>query len=575
MKNRRILREDLNNPGANQFTDPTLKKAFAAGCWPATVTGPMKDKMAGGAEAVYQFSQKPENAANPHVFDKPDGTREWRTTADEKAKVARTSKWYCEKLKETQDAVLTPDQQKALDRLGEFTSNQVVAWKEGVDMPVSQGWKLVNLSDAIKTIESKNPNYASELSQVLGTNIGIAKVWVKSGSQQYDLDLSTKTVARFAKLGYIEKKDLPEGTSFGYTVVNLQDCNDNPETCKQFQTPYYMYFNPNILADNDVITKLEEAINSAKSGDEKTRKVSCKNAIELYGKAYDKKLELSPERLRMFKPVIRNCSTNYPNLSKSAERLQFTSPVQTQSGGVTDYSLNVNAGKTVQREHKEQLLKSLIRESLLEVKETKKKRILAENKIVSTRLTFISENVTLKTKKQKEKYFNELLSEMVYLNSQGFDKGVINEGLWDMVKGLFGNGADSVMQYFKEYIAKWLIGNLTPMDPNGWIGGTIVKAIGNLPIGDIPKLTDCNFLTALLSKSIAEEALDQVKNKAGMEGPFYDILRNAIVESLEDTSFGSKIEHGLGSVICPMLGGVTSKMGSMADKLKQNALTTS
>ena len=575
MKNRRIIKEDMNNPGGNQFTDPTLNKAFLAGCWGANVTGPTKDKIPGGTEAVYQLSSKPENKDNPHVFDKPDYTREWRTTPDEKGQVKRTSKWYCEKLKETQDAVLTPDQQKSLDRLAEYTSNQVVAYKEGVDNPVGEGWMLGPLSTVIGVVEKMNPIYANELSQTLGSNLGIAKVWIKKGAQQYDLDLSTKTVERYVKLGYIEKKDLPEGTSFGYTVVNLQDCNDNPETCKQFKTPYYMYFNPNILADADVITKLEAAINSAKSGDEKLRKVSCKNAIELYGQAYDKKLELSPEKLRMFKPVIRNCTTNYPKFEKSAERLQFASPVQTQTGGVTDYALNVNSGKTVQREHKEQLLKNLIRESLLEIKENKKKSILGESKIVKVRLSIISENVVLKTKKQKDKFFGELLSEMAYLNSQGFDKQVINEGFWDTLKGLFGHAPDGIMEYFKEYMAKWVVKNLTPMDPEGWIGNMIITGIGNLPIGDIPKLTDCNYLTKWISKTAAEGTVRKLTHEKGLDGPFYDILRNSIVDILDETSLGSKIEEALGSFICPLLGGVKNKMEATTDKLKQKALATS
>ena len=575
MKNRRIIKEDMNNPGGNQFTDPTLNKAFLAGCWGANVTGPTKDKIPGGTEAVYQLSSKPENKDNPHVFDKPDYTREWRTTPDEKGQVKRTSKWYCEKLKETQDAVLTPDQQKSLDRLAEYTSNQVVAYKKGVDKPVGEGWMLGPLSTVIGVVEKMNPIYANELSQTLGSNLGIAKVWIKKGAQQYDLDLSTKTVERYVKLGYIEKKDLPEGTSFGYTVVNLQDCNDNPETCKQFKTPYYMYFNPNILADADVITKLEAAINSAKSGDEKLRKVSCKNAIELYGQAYDKKLELSPEKLRMFKPVIRNCTTNYPKFEKSAERLQFASPVQTQTGGVTDYALNVNSGKTVQREHKEQLLKNLIRESLLEIKENKKKNILGESKIVKVRLSIISENVVLKTKKQKDKFFGELLSEMAYLNSQGFDKQVINEGFWDTLKGLFGHAPDGIMEYFKEYMAKWVVKNLTPMDPEGWIGNMIITGIGNLPIGDIPKLTDCNYLTKWISKTAAEGTVRKLTHEKGLDGPFYDILRNSIVDILDETSLGSKIEEALGSFICPLLGGVKNKMEATTDKLKQKALATS
>lgn len=218
-------------------------------------------------------------------------------------------------------------------------------------------------------------------------------------------------------------------------------------------------------------------------------------------------------------------------------------------------------------------LQNLIRESLLEIKENKKKSILGESKIVKVRLSIISENVVLKTKKQKDKFFDELLSEMVYLNSQGFDKQVINEGFWDALKGLFGHAPDGIMEYFKEYIGKWLVEHLTPMDPEGWLGNIVITAIGNLPIGDIPKLTDCNFLTKLISKSVAEGTVRKLTHEKGLEGPFYDILRNSIVDMLEETSLGSKIEEGLGNVICPLLGGITTKMNSATDKLKQNALS--
>jgi len=218
-------------------------------------------------------------------------------------------------------------------------------------------------------------------------------------------------------------------------------------------------------------------------------------------------------------------------------------------------------------------LQNLIRESLLEIKENKKKSILGESKIVKVRLSIISENVVLKTKKQKNKFFDELLSEMVYLNSQGFDKQVINEGFWDALKGLFGHAPDGIMEYFKEYIGKWLVEHLTPMDPEGWLGNIVITAIGNLAIGDIPKLTDCNFLTKLISKSVAEGTVRKLTHEKGLEGPFYDILRNSIVDMLEETSLGSKIEEGLGNVICPLLGGITTKMNSATDKLKQNALS--
>lgn len=220
-------------------------------------------------------------------------------------------------------------------------------------------------------------------------------------------------------------------------------------------------------------------------------------------------------------------------------------------------------------------LKKLIRESLLEIKENKKKSILGESKIVKVRLSIISENVVLKTKKQKDKFFGELLSEMAYLNSQGFDKQVINEGFWETLKALFGHSPDAIMEYFKEYMAKWLVNNLTPMDPEGWFGNMIITGVGNLPIGDIPKLTDCNYLTKWISKSAAEGTVRKLTHEKGLDGPFYDILRNAIVDMIDETSLGSKIEEALGSFICPLLGGVKNKMEATTDKLKQKALATS
>lgn len=143
------------------------------------------------------------------------------------------------------------------------------------------------------------------------------------------------------------------------------------------------------------------------------------------------------------------------------------------------------------------------------------------------------------------------------------------------MKALFGHSPDAIMEYFKEYMAKWLVNNLTPMDPEGWVGNMIITGVGNLPIGDIPKLTDCNYLTKWISKSAAEGTVRKLTHEKGLDGPFYDVLRNAIVDMLDSTSLGSKIEEGLGSIICPLLGGVKNKMNVATDTLKQKALATS
>jgi hypothetical protein len=572
MKNKKFIKEDVLNQGSEQFKNEALRKAFAAGCWPK-VTGPYIDPIS-GSEVIYYLSKSASNAANPHMFDFPNGKREWRTAGDKTGKVARTTTWYCEQLNKTKDSILTPDQQKALDRLAEYTSNQVVAWNEGVEKPVGEGWTLVPLSDAITTIENKNSPYAKELVTILGRNIGVAKVWVLKGAQQYNTNLSNPVVQKFMKDGYKTKEEFIKlnGNTYGTTVIDLSDCSENPDTCKDFQGSYILYKDAGIIADADVITKLEEAVNNSKSGEGKVRKVACKNALELYKRAHEVKLEISQAKINSLKPAIRGCLNNFPKFEKIVADLQFTPPVNTQTGKSADYSINVNARQSVQRENKEKQLKNLVRESLLEIKEKKIKSNLSEGKIVKSRLSIISENVVLKTNKQKDKFCDELLSEMIYLNSQGFNKQVINEGFFDVLKGLFGHAPEGIMEYFKEYMGKWLIEHLTPVDPDGWIGNIIITSVGNLAIGDIPKLTDCNFLTKLISKSVGEGTVRKLTHEQGLDGAFYDVLRNSIVDMLDSTSLVTKIEEGLGGVICPLLGGVKTKMDSATDKLKEKAL---
>jgi hypothetical protein len=573
MKNKKFIKEDVLNQGSGQFKNEALQKAFAAGCWPK-VTGPYIDPIS-GSEVIYYLSKSASNAANPHMFDFPNGKREWRTAGDKTGKVARTTTWYCEQLNKTKDSILTPDQQKALDRLAEYTSNQVVAWNEGVEKPVGEGWTLVPLSDAITTIENKNSHYADELRKILGRNIGVAKVWVLKGAQQYNANFSNLTVQNFAKNGWKTKEEVMKtnGGIEGFETKDLSDCKKNPDTCKDFQGSYILYKDTGITADIDVIKKLKDAVNDSKiSGVGNSRKIACKNALEFYKRAHEVKLEISQTTIDSLIIPIRSCLNSFPKFAKIVQDLQFTPPVQTQTGRDVDYSINPNAGQAVQRENKEKQLKNLVRESLLEIKEKKIKSNLSEGKIVKSRLSIISENVVLKTNKQKDKFCDELLSEMIYLNSQGFNKQVINEGFFDVLKGLFGHAPEGIMEYFKEYMGKWLIEHLTPVDPDGWIGNIIITSVGNLAIGDIPKLTDCNFLTKLISKSVGEGTVRKLTHEQGLDGAFYDVLRNSIVDMLDSTSLVTKIEEGLGGVICPLLGGVKTKMDSATDKLKEKAL---
>ncbi len=225
-------------------------------------------------------------------------------------------------------------------------------------------------------------------------------------------------------------------------------------------------------------------------------------------------------------------------------------------------------------------LDSLIKENLMISLNEKKKTILTENKIITNRLNVLLEGGIPKTKKGQEKFINEVINEAISLNSQGLDKDLIKENFWDTIKGLFGNYAGGgLVETFKEKFMKYLIGKLTPADPDGWTVGVIEKAFGNIPVSDYfnGKILECNYLTHILTKSIVEETIAKAgKSSAGQKigggSVIFDVLRNSIINQLDNTDFAKNIEHGLASFVCPAIQGISGKMEKAANQIKDKAL---
>jgi hypothetical protein len=199
--------------------------------------------------------------------------------------------------------------------------------------------------------------------------------------------------------------------------------------------------------------------------------------------------------------------------------------------------------------------------------------MLSESKIVRNRLEILAEGRDLNNKRELKKFFNDYLNESAYLSSRGYDSQIISEQFLDLLKGFFtGTGVESVMSTFKESAVKWILDKIGVVDSSGWIGSIIITALGNLKFGDIGKLTDCNFLVPYLAKSVAEGAVRKFMVEKGMDSGISSVIRNAIIEVLEDSAFGQSIEKGLEKIICPSLGGLKSKMSSMTNMMKNKAL---
>jgi hypothetical protein len=218
-------------------------------------------------------------------------------------------------------------------------------------------------------------------------------------------------------------------------------------------------------------------------------------------------------------------------------------------------------------------LKKVIKENLVKISEQKEKNILTETKIIQIRTKILTENRILKFKQPREKFFNEIISEALYLESQGFDKQLIKEEFWDAIKGLFGqHGSEAIFGTFKEYMGKWLLQKLTPVNPDGWIGSIIVTAIGNLHIDDLSKLTDCNFITKKLASSIGEGVARKIQHDKGYDGGISDVVRNGLFSAIDNSELVKSLETGLAKIVCPALSGVKTKLEDKANKMKTMAV---
>ena len=597
---KRMLNEALNNDEAacrQAYGTSNFTLACVYGCIPATgkyKTGimiPGQNKQ----NAVVLPAKQPVGEYKYVVLSEPNaetGSMMAYMTSDEQNSVfLKTNKqgletlWYgnksCQDLLPNINPAQSAPAKQVITQLQTYFKDTatgkpyIVDWETGNNDPnaIQGGWQPMKLSDFIQQQLANKPELASYYKAVEGQRNSPTMIWYKGGAYSEFYGNQSDT----GRDAWIKNSGLPwkagkcqAGTEATCTSKNLKDPKDNPYTYKEFTQDVFVHMDNADATGDQVLKMLQDAFTAVNTNNDKQ---TCKPLLQAYAQAYEKGVQLNPQTVDAYKVAVNTCRSRFNYLLGVKDKL-FDNELQVNAiKGKTNYSLGSGATR-VQRESLEnRQLKNLIRESLLDIKRTKKKINLAESEIINNRIKLISEHRTLKTRPQKDKFFNELMMEMAYLNSRGYDSQLINENFLDMLKGLFGTAADSTLQYFKESIAKWLIEKITPMDPNGWMANIIIAGVGNVPIGEITRLTECNYLSDVLTKSIVEGAVNKYKNEQGLTGPFYDILRNGVIEMLEDTKFGQVVEHAIGELVCPLLGGIKDKMGSAADSMKKGALS--
>lgn len=214
-------------------------------------------------------------------------------------------------------------------------------------------------------------------------------------------------------------------------------------------------------------------------------------------------------------------------------------------------------------------MKTRLRNTLLE-KVEEKKSLLVERRICDSRLKFVLENY------KKTKDVEPLLIEFHNLKDMGIDHRVIEEGFWDMIKGMWGDAGSNIAQTIKERILNYIIKQLG-YDPNHWVSELLKISFANIAISDIPKLTDCKFLSHKLSLDIAEFMGKKLQEKmtGGSSGVLGDMIRNSIFTALDKTALADGIQDGVASIICPMISNIGKKLDQQSTEMVKRAVTPS
>lgn len=200
-------------------------------------------------------------------------------------------------------------------------------------------------------------------------------------------------------------------------------------------------------------------------------------------------------------------------------------------------------------------LKNIVKENLLDVKYEKKQFDKSMNNL--KKLNNFLNNHILETQQEKEKFAMRVFNELVLLESNGHYENLISEAEW---KGF----PTWVWDTIKEKVVRGIVNFVAPSKKDTWAANVIVTGLGDIDLNEIPKLGNCEFVSKQLAKAIVEGSFEYVKReKFGFTGGISDVIRNALVETLEQNDLIKNMEDKLLSHICPAI----RKVGNQFSKI--------
>jgi len=536
------------------ITDPTLRLAAASDCFPEGYVMNVKHPDT-GQMTIQAISKNPNEINNKFVFFKPDFTLDYRTTADEKGKTIKTAKWSCYALLERTNPEVSKVQSELLSAL-----ESKLGWKQFTSV---KGNDILNfdLTNVAKDNDLK-PG---------GLYYNVVK-----GVQQFMDDLVSSNrpfyMWRPKKMGVGVKKMEEEQQRIlaqfpGYQICSKSAPELGNDIIINIDEKYPDYFEKGTklckpMSDFSPKQVYDKTLSLVEKLGKGTNKKDCRNLILSYYELIQRKIPINQNTIDQIKPIVRNCSTaiNFPGLKDKIQYMQRIK-IRGEQGNILNYSL---------MESKDDKLSTLVSESLTRLKIKKNKKFISEGKEVRKRIELIFENIEIKNKKDIELLADCLLGEMVRLRNEGYNEMVISEQIsllsnltnlftggkgGDFLSGLKGAAGGGLMSTVVETIAGGLLKTMG-IDPKGTLGTLILKTITNLTPADFPKLSDCRFVSGLVTKSVLETIAAEATKSIGGKTMVGSFIENTLFELGEESEIFQSIKNFIGDkIVCPYLEG--------------------
>lgn len=212
-------------------------------------------------------------------------------------------------------------------------------------------------------------------------------------------------------------------------------------------------------------------------------------------------------------------------------------------------------------------LQKKIKKKLIETKE-QKERLLIERELVKSRIVVIFEgeqnikNFKSLPENKKIKYSFRVLQELSYQEQNG----VLNEGLIDIIKSLFGSTVgggfgQALLEPALNYI-------LTGLGMEDTVLKKFIISFLSKKEGFWNMFKDCKTLTKGVSESIVEAFVMKGQQSLGKGSYLLNAIRNMLGDVASKSAMVNSLENQLESTICQFFGKATDNASKLLSKVK-------